>query len=516
MIKIFKMHSGFASTLAEPFADGLFTRLAPAWLKPHILVMGAIFAGALAVGYLVLPGDGERIAALERDGKNRQALQILEQRFAQGDRSQRSLFQLQRLYEHFGDLAKAKQTLEMLASLRPRDPQVQRQLAQFYKLTQNEPAYLAALKGQLDIRYSEPLCKELIGIHRLNGNFAEEQSSMKECQQKGYRRPDDIIRFAYLMAADGDLAQASNLLRSVDDRRRLKVDRDRLLFFTALLSAGQAEEAQKRALRWLKGSRDDVLVLLLIDNLAKEKRHDLAITLAREAGAPGDSVSLAVAELMLDREEVVAARSYLKGWLEAAKIRDPDLAQRFVAAALDAEDPELAFNGAKSFGLSRVGQGELVTLAESLRAIGEVKLFQQVREAIDINTLKDHPLLLAADAVDQGSPEAARQLLSRVQVDGLDEWRLALWAQLMESARQRAMVPDLQRPANAQTGPAAVTGVRPGGRRFKAAPSRSRYAKRRSQQQQQQQTQQAQPQPKAPPLIPGVPKGMQFPPLGGQ
>ena len=92
MIRLFKMDSGFASTLAAYFADGLFTRVAPAWLKPHILVMGAVFAGALAVGYLVLPGDGERIAALERDGRNRQALQILEQRFAQGDRSHRPRF----------------------------------------------------------------------------------------------------------------------------------------------------------------------------------------------------------------------------------------------------------------------------------------------------------------------------------------------------------------------------------------------------------------------------------------
>ncbi len=519
MINLFKMHPGLTSNVAEHFADGIFSRIAPAWLKPHILVMSAVFAGALAVGYLVLPGDGERIAALERDGKNQQALQILEQRFAQGDRSQRSLFQLQRLYEYFGDLAKAKRTLEMLANLRPKDPQVQRQLAQFYKMTQNEAGYLAALKSQLDIRYSEPLCKELIGIHRLNGNFAEEQNSMTECRQKGYRRPDDIIRFAYLVAADGDLAQSANLLRSVDDRRRLKVDRDRLLFFTALLVAGHAEEAQKRALRWLKGSRDDVLVLLLIDNLAKERRHDLAITLAREAGTPGDSVSLAVAELLLDREEVVAARSYLKGWLEAAKIRDADIAQRFVAAALDAEDPELAFNGAQSFGLSRIGQDELVPLAESLRAIGEVKLFQQVREALDANTLKDHPLLLAADAVDQGSPEAARQLLSRVQVDGLDEWRLALWAQLMESARQRTMAPDPQRPANAQLQPAAATPVKPGGRRFKSAPSRSRYAaKRRSAAAQQAPAPQpqAQAQPKASPLIPAMPKGIQFPPSSGQ
>ena len=218
---------------------------------------------------------------------------------------------------------------------------------------------------------------------------------------------------------------------------------------------------------------------------------------------------------MLDREEVLAARSYLKGWLEAAKIRDVDLAQRFVTAALDAEDPELAFSGAQSFGVKRLGQGELVPLAEALRAIGEVRLSQQVREALDLETLKDHPLLLAADAVDQGVPEAARQLLSRVQVDGLDEWRLALWAQLMESARQRAIQADMARPAVAQPALPVVAPQR-GLRRFKGPPaSRSRYAKRKQQAPQPVQPAPALPPPAATKADPYLPKAIQFPPPGG-
>lgn len=205
------------------------------------------------------------------------------------------------------------------------------------------------------------------------------------------------------------------------------------MLFTTLLEAGQAEEAQKRALRWLKGSRDDALVLLLIDNLANENRHDLAIDLARDVGTPGDSVSLAVAELMISRDQAIAARAYLKGWLDAARIRDAGLAQRFVSAALGAEDPELAYRGAELFGLKRMAQSDLMLLAEALSAVGQTQMFQSVRETIEPETLKDNPLLAAAIEADKGAREPARQLLSQVQVDGLDEWRLALWARLMES-----------------------------------------------------------------------------------
>lgn len=423
------------------------------WLMPHTLIMGLVFAGALAAGYYVLPGSDERIAALERDGQYLEALRILEQRFERGDRSQQTLFQLQRLYQHFGDLGNAKKTLEMLAAERPRDIRVQRQLAQFHKQTQNEPGYLASLHSQLAARYSEPICRELIGIYRRNGDFQSEQATIESCRLRGYRRTEDVIRLAYLVAADGELSRASELLRTVDDRRRLKTDRDRLMFFTSLLEANKAEEAQKRALRWIKASRDDALVLLLIDNLAKENRYDLAIGLAREAGTPGDSVSLAVAELMLDRNETTAARVYLKGWFDVAQVRDPDVIQRFISAALDAEDPDLAFLGAESHGLVRLGQGELAALAEALSAVGRTDKFEKVRAALDPTTLRDNPLLAAAIEVNRGAAEPARQLLSQVQVDNLDEWRLALWARLMQTAGRQAVSAPADRVVRAEVLP---------------------------------------------------------------
>ena len=265
----------------------------------------------------------------------------------------------------------------------------------------------------------------------------------------------------------------------------------------------------------------------MIDNLAREKRHDLAITLARETGAPGDSVSLAVAELMLDREEIEAARSYLKGWLDTAKIRDPDLVQRFVAAALDAEDPELAFRGAESFGLKRLSQGELVPLAEALSAIGAVALFQQVREAIDPSMLKDNPLLAAAIEVDRGAPEPARQLLSRVQVDNLDEWRLALWARLMESTGRRANTGEALRSIGVQPPPPAVPpriikrfgkGQANPAQGSTQGNAKTKYGKRRPNQQAPQgDAAGQQPQPKAfppQPKSPNLPKPIPFPKAG--
>ena len=65
-------------------------------------------------------------------------------------------------------------------------------------------------------------------------------------------------------------------------------------------------------------------------------------------------------------------------------------------------------------------------------------------------------MLAAAIEVERGAPEPARQLLSQVQVDGLDEWRLALWARLMETTGRRATASQALRDLGVEPQPVAV------------------------------------------------------------
>ena len=412
--------------------------------SPHFIVMGLLFAGAVLVGYLLLPDDNERVAMLERDGQDREALQILEQRFTAGDRSGRTLYQLQRLYEDAGNLTGARSMLERLSAARPKDGKLLRDLGELYRVTQDEAGYIRTLEARLALRFSQPVCKELIGLHRRAGRFDDEQRVLSHCAERGYRRNEDIIRLAHLTAVDGKLVEAARLLRQVDDRRQIRQDSDRIMLFQALLESGSADEAKRRAARWFKGSPDDSLVLQMIDTLAADGRHELALELAREVGRPGDSVSLAVAELMLDRREITAARIYLAGWLERAKLHNvelqsAELSQRAVRAALEAEDPGLALAIAKRQGLAQMQQEDLVGLAEALTAIGDMAAFREVRAELPDVVIRENLLLSAALEVERGKPEPARQLLARVEVDALDEWRLALWARLMTSTGRRAV-----------------------------------------------------------------------------
>lgn len=393
--------------------------------RPHALMMSLMFMGAIAVGYLLLPGENERIAMLEGDGHDREALRILEERFATGDRRQSTLYQLQGLYEQFGNLPKLRQTLELLAEQRSRDATLQRKLAQLYKQVQEEQAYLGVLKKQIDLRGSESACKELIGRLRLKGEAEREAAAILTCRQKGYRRSEDVARLASMAAVDGDMAQASSLLRSIDDLKRLKGDRERLQLFSLLLEMDQPREALRRAVRWIKGGKNDALASTLVDMLATANRHDIAIELAREVSGAGEPLGLTTAELMLGLGQTAAAQTQLRGWLDGAALGTSALAARFIEVALEADDAESALLGGRKFGLARLSVTTRQALADALSADGQLSEAEEVRSTL--------PVGFTDGAESEGGQAPSRAI---EPADDLQSWRLSLWSRLREESER--------------------------------------------------------------------------------
>lgn len=440
-------------------------------LKPHTLAMAVIFAGALAVGVAILPGENERIAALERDGQMRSALDLLEARFARGDRTERTLFQLQHFYEYYGESDRSRQVLEQLAAQRPKDPSILRQLALLYRSIQDDTAYKATLRKQLDQRYSEPVCKELIGLLRRDSDWGSEQSLIRECRDNGYRRPDDLVRLAFLEASDGRLQEAARILTAVDDRRWLRESPERQLLFSALIENKQPGEAARRGTRWLRGQPDPDMAIDLVYKLVDADRNDLAIQLARDVGKPGDAVSLTVGEIMIDQQQQSAARSYLRGWFEQNKSMDLELVTRFIAAAVDAGDLPLGMDAAKRFGFERLDQKQLGTLGLILGANSRWTEFDSVRSALQTETIAQDPLLAAAIELRQGRAELARGYLGRVRGSSLDERRLGWFSRLTDQAGRSPQLNAVLREAQAamQTNdtpadaPAEVVAAEPAG-----------------------------------------------------
>ncbi len=402
--------------------------------SPHRLILGAIFAGAIAAGWVMLPGQNERVAMLERDGHSREALAILESQFEAGDRRYSTLYQMQALYESEGNVAKARDVLQTMAGQRPRDAGLKRKLAQFYKATQDDAAYHDALRAQIELRYSEQACRDLIAALRLQGDYAAEQAALQRCRQKGYRRAEDLSRLAELVAVDGDAVQATTLLRSIDDLKRLRTSQERYQFLTLLLEQDQPKEAERRALRWIRSAKDDQLAVGMIDILARSKFPASAIEVAKDAGEPGDPISLTVAERLIEQAQLGPARLYLNGWLDKSQIGDVSTALRFVDAALAVQDAAAALEGARKFGLDRMPAPVLAALAAALDSGGMTADASDVRGAMARRPEAGVPGPLPATA-----PLADTADPSRLPPAPAAK---AAWAGLEKPAARRTVLPD--------------------------------------------------------------------------
>lgn len=409
--------------------------LLPFRMKPHQAVMGGVFAAALAAGFAMLPGNEVRVAMLERDGHSREALALLEDRYASGDRNYRILYQMVALHENEGNAARAGEILNEMVAQRPRDIVLRRRITKFYRDTQNASAMTAALIAELSVRYSEAACRDLIAQHRLAGDYVLEKTAIQSCRQQGYRRPDDLARLAELLAVDGDTAQAASILRSIDDVKRLKDSRGRYQLLAFLIKEQQPKEAERRALRWIKSERDDAFTVGLIDAFAQSDFPDSAIELAKTAGQAGDGVALTVAERLLEKSQPAAARLYLKGWLESAASADPETAARFVAAATEAGDAETAFAGVKKFRIQKLSKNAGLKLATALRSAG---LREQAREILasiaPADTAPTQPIVGSEAVTELEAPLPSVSAAAAAASKSLGGDPLALWRQV-NSAR---------------------------------------------------------------------------------
>ena len=192
------------------------------------------------------------------------------------------------------------------------------------------------------------------------------------------------------------MPEAAQILRAVDDRRWLRGSRERLMLFEALIATKLPQDALRRGIRWYKGLADEDFALEMISKLVAGERNDLALQMARDIGKPGDSVTLAAGEILVDQVQYEAARAFLAGWLAQAPDMSTETATRFVTAAVDAEDPTLAMKAAERQGLAKFRMGDLIPLAEALMAAGQISNFDKVRAVFSPETIQSDGLIAAS------------------------------------------------------------------------------------------------------------------------
>ena len=120
---------------------------------------------------------------------------------------------------------------------------------------------------------------------------------------------------------------------------------------------------------------------------------------------------------MLIRDQDDAARAYLRGWLERARLASPALVSRFIRATLDASDPETAMKAAQRYGLARVPQSDLERLSDMLTTRNLLAEAETVRSFIRADGLSARPIVRGAG---RRSAAASPTTRSRPRTGGME------------------------------------------------------------------------------------------------
>ena len=217
----------------------------------HIALIGGLTAAALAAGVAMVPGEREQWTMLVRDGRNVEALKVLEARYRAGRRETDAVVHLHKLYMSFAQIEQATRVMQDFVGDHPGNAEALMMLARHYGDIQDRPAQIAALERLFELSPSVPAARDLLAYYRLEGVFDREEKLLRKLLAREMITANDAERLGLILAAQGDLFGAREALMRFDEIANPERSAGRLVLFDVLVATGNRAEALAKAASWI-------------------------------------------------------------------------------------------------------------------------------------------------------------------------------------------------------------------------------------------------------------------------
>ena len=235
---------------------------------------------ALSAGAFLVPGEREYSTMLKKDGLYNDALRVIENQYEQGDRSANTLLNMFDLYTRSGQFDKATQIMETFVASRPKDVEALLKLAKQYRATYNTKAYANTLERVLQLTPSPQVSQALLGVYRLKGDVVREKAVLMRMVKAKKAKPVQFKRLGLLLASQGDLKAAREMLTTFDKTARMSEQTPRFVLFQLLLDLGHFKEAYQKAETWLHKWHDPKITQSMAERMAAAGQPGFAMKLA--------------------------------------------------------------------------------------------------------------------------------------------------------------------------------------------------------------------------------------------
>lgn len=398
--------------LARPRAE-----TQPRPTRGYRLPLALAVLGAIGASIALIPRGQEMALLRLESGDADGARTLLEQRYADGERSPATVAALARARAETGDLRAAIALLEPLAAERPRDRQVLEALVAYRRqLGEDRAGLLRSLVALQAVAPAQPRLREIAGLHGLLGQVEEQRAVLRGLTADATAEPADLLALARLDAAAAAPAEGLAALRRLARQHPRAYDVHAAALAVSLhVEAGQAEAAASVARDWLAAQDRGAAAAaapMLASFLAAARRPDLAVLvlepLAGVAAPPALVLALAQAEIdarreraALDRLETLAAEAGGSAAVEAATLR--------LRLAVALGETARAIAAVEAMPSGQASAAMLSTLAAVALDAGQTEVLRRLLAWGGPDVLEGDPGLAAEVALQLGDRVAARR-----------------------------------------------------------------------------------------------------------
>lgn len=389
-------------------------------MRANLLVVVLVLLAGIAVSLLLIPRGSELALQRFRDQDFAPAMAAYEARFEAGDRSAATVMPLTRLHLMEGSVERAIDLMEAYVVREPEQIEARELLGTLYQHAQRLTDYLENLEVIARLKPSEAVFRELADAYAFHGGHDRQAEALKRIVAL---RPDDAqaaVDLGQLLAARGRIAEAAEALAVADDRAGGAIEYDgRVLLTSLLLDLERADEAFRRAERWLAGNPPSYAILsltgLMMDIGHPEHAYRLIAPFAERAKSE-PVLELTLIDLEIAQGHIDAAQRQLRAWAEGKPVDDASLG-RFIALAINAGLPGLALDQARSRDMRLIPEWALSALAETAFRGRDHAFLDRLLNELGDAFLAVRPLLAGEIAWARGHRDAAARWAERALAD---------------------------------------------------------------------------------------------------
>ena len=209
----------------------------------HFIVLLVVALGLFG-GYLVYPRPSELALMHYKNQQYTAARAEYENLLEKGNTSANVVLPLSDLYLIYGEMGKAVELMEDFVQYNPDNMEARLRLSKFYQQTQRPHDYLGSLEKRTEVQPSEQALRNLSQLYNAEGRYRQQIEVLKRIVQDYEASPHDYLDLAYLLAAEGDMVEATDILRKLAREHPAAFDMRAREFLVSLsLDLGQYEGA---------------------------------------------------------------------------------------------------------------------------------------------------------------------------------------------------------------------------------------------------------------------------------